>query len=62
MDGYDSLVPSLSFIFVTNTRLINTPTHSDRFNMVGSLQRANLKIDIEIKLPFEHRPSEMLLF
>lgn len=45
--GYDSFEPSFSFILVTKTRLINTPTQSSRLVIVGSLQRANLEIDIE---------------
>lgn len=43
MDAYDSFVPNFNFILVTKTRLINTPTQSDRFVMVGSLHRANLE-------------------
>lgn len=48
--GYDSFVPNFNFIFVTNTRLIKTPTHSDRFDIVGSLQRANLEIHFKLQL------------
>lgn len=42
MAGYDSFEPNLNFILVTNTRRINTPTHSDRFIIAGSLHLASL--------------------
>lgn len=42
IEGYVSFGPGNNFIFVTNTRRINTPTQSSRRVIVGSLQRANL--------------------
>lgn len=46
MDGYVSFVPGSSFIFVTNTLRLKTPTQSSRLTIVGSLQRASLLTQI----------------